>query len=59
MTESEADYFLETACHIDDLSDLNSPTVLEAQKNPEKFCLKVFFDSFFYKDFQVLKGFVR
>ena len=43
MTESEADYFLETACHIDDLSDLNSPMVLEAQKNPDNYCLKVIF----------------
>ena len=43
MTESEADYVLETACHIDDLSDLNSPIVLKAQKNPDNNCFKVIF----------------
>ena len=41
ISEEEADFMLETVCHIDDLSNLNSPTVQEAKKNPSKYCLKV------------------
>ena len=43
ISDKEADSMLGTVCQIDDLSNLKSPTVQEAKKNPSKYCLKVFF----------------